>query len=401
MYKKLKKKRKGAKNKSKKKPREKMEPLDGAAEKDDAPRPFAVGDSIVVKKGVCVPDCEEVDIGGWRGRIYEIDDGFDGGPSLLSIEWDSLTLKNMPRSYIEESEEENLLWSDLNLYDAAVLPDRPRDEKEDVVEAVMEIGEMYGLSRFSNDMDDFDPRDAPTHDYLEGRDLTRFGDLEEIVDFLSDDMKDYFLKWDAVMREEQGRPLSANHTRILAELIHFGGVEDAPILYIDGMARPSEPWCETIRKIAEALVMETFDTSDIHYATATEGWQEIVDCLEEHGKNLTLPDGATSPVDVVPEPIRRRLSLQCCLGELDGLGQKYAPREERVISLEDGDGEARIDSFMDALRDNRESLEYQDLTLEKLYEILVLPPGDEAILTRAMCKELGMSSKKDRIADFM
>ncbi len=72
-----------------------------------------------------------------------------------------------------------------------------------------------------------------------------------------------------------------------------------------------------------------------------------------------------------------------------------------MISLEDADGEARVESFMDALRDHKESLEYMDLTLEKLFEIVILPPGDEEILTRAMFQELGISSKKELISDFL
>ncbi len=379
---------------------EKLEPLDEEAGelKEHASPFFKTGDSVVVKKGVHVPDCEDVDISGWRGRIREIDHGCDDEPSLLGIEWDSITLKHMPRSFIEESEKANLMWTELYLYDTSVLPILPRDDQGDVVKTVAETREIYALDRFLNDID---PLGAPTYDYLGSRDLNEPGDLEEIVDFLPDGMRNYFLKWDAVMREEQGAPLLAKHKKILTELIRYGSYEDGPILYINHMARPHEPWYETIRKIAAALVMETFDTSELHYPAATEGWPEIVDCLEEYGKSLMLPEGAASPIDVVPKYIRSRLFLQCCLGELDELGQTYAPGEERVISLEDGDAEGRIDSFIDALRDNKESLEYLDLTLEKLYEILTLPPGDEEILTRALCKELGMPSRKTPISDFM
>ncbi len=53
--------------------------------KGRASHPFKTGDSVVVKKGMCVPDCEEVDIGGWVGRVREIVDGRAGEPPLLGI----------------------------------------------------------------------------------------------------------------------------------------------------------------------------------------------------------------------------------------------------------------------------------------------------------------------------
>ncbi|MCP4686779.1 MAG: hypothetical protein GY859_01945 [Desulfobacterales bacterium] len=369
----------------------------GGGEKS-ARREFQIGDSIVVKEGARVPDRENLDIQGWQGKIREID---DEEPPVLSIAWDSITLKNMPRLFIEESEEAGLLWMELYLYAEDALPARPRDREEDAAKAVEEIRELYVLDRFSEEIDAFDPLDAPTYDYLASRNLDDDKDLDEIVEFLSDSIGDYFLKWDAVLRDERGRPLKPIHEKLLSELINYGGEDDDPILYINDMARPAEPWYETIRKIAAALVMEKFDTSDVHYATATEGWQEIVDCLEEYGKDLTLPEGVENPVDIVPRYIQHRLMLQSCLGELGGLGQKYTPGGEALISLEGADAEARIESFMDALRDHGESLAYLDLTLEKFYDFLILPPGDQEILTRVMLRELGMSSPKNLIADFL
>lgn len=401
MDKKARKETKNDKNKSKEPSPARVKLFDENADKETIPPRFIPGDYVVVKDGMVVPGCEKVDMSGWRGRIFEVIDDHEDEPPLLGVEWDSITLKSMPRSFVEESEEENLFWTELHLYDTAVLPSRRRDDELDVVRAIKEIREMYALDRFSRRFHNFDPLDAPTYDYLGARDLDDHGVLDEIVEFLPDSMRDYFLKWDAVLRVEQGLPLPAVHENILSELVSYGGDENAPIIYINDMARPDEPWYETIRKIASALVMDTFDTSEIHYASAVEGWHEIADCLEEHGKNLMLPEAANSPIDVVPKYIRHRLLFQCCLGELDGLGQKYKSCEDRVISLEDTDGEARIEAFIDALRDNRESLEYLDMTLERLYEILVLPPDDKEILTRAMFKEFGLSSEKDLIADFM
>ena len=65
---------------------------------------FKIGDSVMVKKGGIDPDYGN-DIGGWQGRICEIDDNTK--KPLVSIEWDSITLKNMPHQLIEKSEKDS------------------------------------------------------------------------------------------------------------------------------------------------------------------------------------------------------------------------------------------------------------------------------------------------------
>jgi hypothetical protein len=51
---------------------------------------FRVGDCMRVKDGAQDPDFG-TDIGGWQGRISTIDSS--GDESLVSIQWDSITLK--------------------------------------------------------------------------------------------------------------------------------------------------------------------------------------------------------------------------------------------------------------------------------------------------------------------
>ena len=70
---------------------------------------FSVGDSVVVKPGVIDPDFEN-NIGGWQGRIEEIDD-----EGWISIRWDSETLKQMPEELINQCEDENLDWEQMTL----------------------------------------------------------------------------------------------------------------------------------------------------------------------------------------------------------------------------------------------------------------------------------------------
>src|SRR5713226_5363243 len=73
-------------------------------------RNWTRGESVVVKPGVTDPDTGR-DIGGWQGRISAILDGAE----IVTIQWDSLTLKSMPPALIAWSEEEGMSWSEMNL----------------------------------------------------------------------------------------------------------------------------------------------------------------------------------------------------------------------------------------------------------------------------------------------
>lgn len=105
-----------------------------------------VGDSINVKEGVNDPD-SNVDISGWQGRILEIDQDENGQPSLILVAWDSHTLENMPRSYLEQSEMEGLDWQQFHLSVDDVQPAQSRDTQSDVDRTVDRISyQVYWLS---------------------------------------------------------------------------------------------------------------------------------------------------------------------------------------------------------------------------------------------------------------
>ena len=109
---------------------------------------YEVGGSVVVKEGTLDPDYYN-DIGGWQGRIYGIDDSNDDDP-LISIEWDSITLKNMPYSVIEDCERDGLTWSMIDLYSTNLRITEPRDKEEEVAEAFEMILEWYNLEQFDD-----------------------------------------------------------------------------------------------------------------------------------------------------------------------------------------------------------------------------------------------------------
>ena len=95
---------------------------------------WTIGESVVVKPGVTDPDTDR-DIGGWQGRISAILDEAD----ILTIQWDSLTLKSIPPAHIAWSEEEGLSWSEMNLSTEEVEPAAARDTENDVAAAIAEL----------------------------------------------------------------------------------------------------------------------------------------------------------------------------------------------------------------------------------------------------------------------
>jgi hypothetical protein len=102
-----------------------------------------IGDSVIVRQGVREPDLEEFEINGWQGRVLEIDANSDKDNVLLTIEWDSLTLLQIPSDYIEQSEIDGLDWSRMVLYDSDVEKSVSRDKKENVKKAKEKLSDKY------------------------------------------------------------------------------------------------------------------------------------------------------------------------------------------------------------------------------------------------------------------
>ncbi len=101
-----------------------------------------IGDSIVVKPGVLDPDTGQ-EMGGWQGRITDISPNDEQESVIVSIEWDSLTLNNMPVWVIEQCEKEGLDWAVMNLDIREIERSTPRDKPEDVVKAKKQIGQQH------------------------------------------------------------------------------------------------------------------------------------------------------------------------------------------------------------------------------------------------------------------
>lgn len=59
--------------------------------------------------------------------------------NLIGIEWDSITLKNIPSSVIDQCELENRDWAQMYLSSTDVELTQPRDTEEDVAAIIEQI----------------------------------------------------------------------------------------------------------------------------------------------------------------------------------------------------------------------------------------------------------------------
>ena len=102
-----------------------------------------IGQSVRVLDGTTCPDAEQFDIGGWQGRIFEIED--DG---LVGIAWDSVTLTEMSQEFVLQSIEEDLDWATIYLGSYEVRPADARDSEADVRRAIRKMEEHYYWYKF-------------------------------------------------------------------------------------------------------------------------------------------------------------------------------------------------------------------------------------------------------------
>lgn len=128
---------------------------------------FIIGDSVIVKEGIKKPDSEDFELGGWQGRIVEIDsESNDDIFILITIEWDSLTLTQLPEKYIQQSEIEGLDWGTMTLYASDLDKTVMRDNKDKVKKMQDFLSNKYywashgkaGL-RISKILDGLNPKD--------------------------------------------------------------------------------------------------------------------------------------------------------------------------------------------------------------------------------------------------
>jgi hypothetical protein len=85
-----------------------------------APAKFAVGDTVRVRSGVMDPDFPDIPLGGWTGKIAEVE---AGDPMLYLIRWGQDTLKNMNPVYRNRCERDGLVFEEMRLGEDDIEPD--------------------------------------------------------------------------------------------------------------------------------------------------------------------------------------------------------------------------------------------------------------------------------------
>jgi hypothetical protein len=102
--------------------------------------------------------------------------------------------------------------------------------------------------------------EVPTSDFFEHRDVRRESDLEWLVnDLIYALERGDFLRWEAVVCQELGLPLTERQRQAVGELLDFNDEPDeGRILYIDGIPRPDRLWYEVVRLIAPHLLVEHY-----------------------------------------------------------------------------------------------------------------------------------------------
>jgi hypothetical protein len=106
-----------------------------------------IGVSVKVKKNTRDTLYDRYDIGGWQGRItmYESEDGeVDDGESVIEIEYDSVTLQQMPEKYIKRYISYDYDFASEMLSLKKVEFTSPRDTEEETKAARLKICKKYG-----------------------------------------------------------------------------------------------------------------------------------------------------------------------------------------------------------------------------------------------------------------
>ncbi|MEJ7739602.1 MAG: calcium-binding protein [Chitinophagaceae bacterium] len=99
------------------------------------------GDSVKVKQGILDPDLNQFDMSGWQGRITDI--ASNNESHLIEITWDSITLKQLPKEFIENSKEEGYDYSIIFLGKDDIELTKPRDKESDVKNQMEKIDKHY------------------------------------------------------------------------------------------------------------------------------------------------------------------------------------------------------------------------------------------------------------------
>ena len=103
---------------------------------------YEIGCSVRVLDDVRDPDYPEAEIGGWQGRVFDVDED-DEGEKLLGIQWDSVTLRRMPKDILGRAEREGHDFSVMYLHAKDLELASARDTEREARRVAEEIEDAF------------------------------------------------------------------------------------------------------------------------------------------------------------------------------------------------------------------------------------------------------------------
>ncbi len=237
-------------------------------------------------------------------------------------------------------------------------------------------------------------KNVPYSDFYDEEIKSDFKLQEHLEDFVYSMETDYFRMWEAVEKEEDNKELSERERNILDGLISFDDY-DGPILYINEIARPTKSWYEVANDVAQKLRVERLQSYEMYTElVGEEGWDRLRDAINKYAGGLSLPEGVTEPIQVIPARLRHELEIQVAIDWLIGLGQR------EVLTLENPEQNYRIPNLLSELKKREDSVQYVKLTMNMiLSDFIELREKDLKTFKEEMKKKLGLHSMDEEIID--
>ncbi len=151
---------------------------------------FKKGDAVKVKANMEVEGFEHINFEGWQGWVLEyLDDEEAVEENEIDVEWDSVTLKQMPEDFIIKTLAEDFELSSMVFVEDALDKAKPRDKRTDNVGVLKAIEEKY--QEGDDDWDEFaDDDDAFYADLLESKDINvNPTNLRKYLDYLKEELE--------------------------------------------------------------------------------------------------------------------------------------------------------------------------------------------------------------------
>jgi hypothetical protein len=132
---------------------------------------FKKGDAVKVKANMEVEGFEHINFEGWQGWVLEyLDEAEAVEENEIDVEWDSVTLQQMPEDFIIKTLAEDFELSAMVFVEDALEKATPRDKRKDNEAVLKAIETKY--QEGDDDWDEFaDDDDAFYADLLESKDI--------------------------------------------------------------------------------------------------------------------------------------------------------------------------------------------------------------------------------------